>query len=175
MDTSKKRIEKKMQNWRRTKIDFHYRDMLLLKSNSLREGRENIQEGIVPFKLFDDNKSDHTFCSPLTLDGIGLVRKLDEKSKESSCVQLLLKDKNSSRRSKLLFRSDNTLIFSNLKNCDIVPLRWLLPRSKNSMLVRFHRGLGIGQQQQQHTQEAVSERPSAQVHQIQVKGEENSV
>ncbi|KAG5628597.1 hypothetical protein H5410_000314 [Solanum commersonii] len=78
--------------------------------------------------------------SPLTLDGIGPVRELDEKSSHSSWVQLLLKDKNSSPPSKLLLRSDNLLSFSNIEKWEIGPSRWLPPRSKLSMLVRFHRG-----------------------------------
>ncbi|KAG5628851.1 hypothetical protein H5410_000568 [Solanum commersonii] len=74
--------------------------------------------------------------------GIGPVRELDEKSNNPSCVHLL-KDKNSSWPSKLLFPSDNDLSFPKLKNSEIGPSRWLSSRSKSSMLVRFHRGLGI--------------------------------
>ncbi|KAG5628459.1 hypothetical protein H5410_000176 [Solanum commersonii] len=85
------------------------------------EERENIQKGIVPFKSFDDKSSHCRFCSPLPLDGIEPV----------------------SWPSKLLFLSDNSLSFPTLENREICPLRWLLPRSKNSMLVRFHRGLVI--------------------------------
>ncbi|KAG5628836.1 hypothetical protein H5410_000553 [Solanum commersonii] len=43
----------------------------------------------------------------------------------------------------LLFPSDNDLSFPNLKKSEIGPSRWLSPRNNSSMLVRFHRGLGI--------------------------------
>ncbi|KAG5628886.1 hypothetical protein H5410_000603 [Solanum commersonii] len=91
----------------------------------LSEGRENIQEGIVPFKWFDDNLSDCRFCRPLTLEGIGPVTELDEKCKNSSWPSKLLKDKNSSWPSKLLFASDNPQSFPNLKKSEIGPSRWL--------------------------------------------------
>ncbi|KAG5628882.1 hypothetical protein H5410_000599, partial [Solanum commersonii] len=83
------------------------------------------------------------FCIPLTLEGMGPVTELTEQSSHSSCVQILLKDKNSSLPLKLLFPSDNHLSFPNLKKSESGPSRWLSPRSKYSMLVRFHRGLGI--------------------------------
>ncbi|KAG5628844.1 hypothetical protein H5410_000561 [Solanum commersonii] len=106
------------------------------------EGRENIQEGIVPFKWFDDNLSKYRFCIPLTLEGMGPVSELIEQSNTASCVHLL-KDKNSSLPLKLLFLSDNHLIFPNLKKSEIGPSKWLSSRYKTSMLVRFHRDLGI--------------------------------
>ncbi|KAG5629446.1 hypothetical protein H5410_001163 [Solanum commersonii] len=73
-----------------------------INSNSLSDRRENIQDDIVPFKLIDC-----IFFRPLRLDGIGPVRKLDEKFMSSSCVvQLLLKDKYSSWPLKWLIPSD---------------------------------------------------------------------
>ncbi|WMV07110.1 hypothetical protein MTR67_000495 [Solanum verrucosum] len=50
-----------------------FTNRLSLKSKSNSEGRENIQDGIVPFKWFDDKLSDCRFCSPLTPNGIGPV------------------------------------------------------------------------------------------------------
>ena len=80
------------------------------KSKSTSEGRENIHDGIVPFKWFDDKKSECRFCIPLTLEVIEHVRELNEKSRSTCCVHLL-KDKNSSWPLKLLFLSDNQLDF----------------------------------------------------------------
>ncbi|KAG5628872.1 hypothetical protein H5410_000589 [Solanum commersonii] len=72
--------------------------------------------GHIFVKMHSKPGSKVCLSSLLMLDGIGPVRELDEKSKVASCVQLLLKDKNSSWPLKLLFLSENPLSFPNLKS-----------------------------------------------------------